>query len=233
MSTSSGCVGGELFQSTSVHNVFVYGSLLTDDIVKALLKRVPPSSCAILNGFHRFSVKERVYPAILPVENKKVTGKYGFGYSKGGAIKIPAFSFLLLVTKYNWTVYIRLLNPHAFCELYLEVTVLILLPLAMMQLVPLQVLFGITNPELYILDTFEDVEYERRAVEVSLLDISEKLQAHTYVWSDKSDPNLYGDWDFEFLFFKEIRRHLKNLLNKLHLQQKEYRGNKYQSHKTR
>lgn len=33
----------------------------------------------------------------------------------------------------------------------------------------MQVLFGITNPELYILDTFEDVEYERRAVEVSLL----------------------------------------------------------------
>ena len=23
------------------------------------------------------------------------------------------------------------------------------------------------------------------------------LQAHTYVWSDKNDPNLYGVWDFE------------------------------------
>ena len=33
----------------------------------------------------------------------------------------------------------------------------------------LQVLFGITNPELDILDTFEDVEYERRTVEVSLM----------------------------------------------------------------
>jgi hypothetical protein len=32
----------------------------------------------------------------------------------------------------------------------------------------LQVLFGITNPELDILDTFEDVEYERRTVEVSM-----------------------------------------------------------------
>lgn len=28
---------------------------------------------------------------------------------------------------------------------------------------------GITDPELYILDTFEDVEYERSTVEVSLL----------------------------------------------------------------
>ncbi|XP_059461028.1 AIG2-like protein D [Corylus avellana] len=121
-------------QSQSVHNVFVYGSLLADDVVKVLLKRIPPSSSASLNGFHRFSVKGRVYPAILPVENKKVTGK---------------------------------------------------------------VLFGITNPELDILDTFEDVEYERRTVEVSVTDNSEKLQAHTYVWTDKNDPNLYGDWDFE------------------------------------
>lgn len=32
-----------------------------------------------------------------------------------------------------------------------------------------QVLSGITNPELDILDAFEDVEYDRRAVEVSLM----------------------------------------------------------------
>eukprot|EP00268_Persea_americana_P031201 TRINITY_DN3030_c0_g2_i11.p1 TRINITY_DN3030_c0_g2~~TRINITY_DN3030_c0_g2_i11.p1 ORF type:complete len:117 (+),score=11.59 TRINITY_DN3030_c0_g2_i11:102-452(+) len=55
---------------------------------------------------HRFSIKGRVYPAILPVENKKVTGR---------------------------------------------------------------VLLGITDPELGVLDTFEDVEYERTAVEVSLV----------------------------------------------------------------
>ncbi|XP_041019386.1 AIG2-like protein D [Juglans microcarpa x Juglans regia] len=125
---------GAQSQSPVLHNVFVYGSLLADDVVKVLLKRVPPSSSAILHGFHRFSIKGRVYPAILPVENKKVTGK---------------------------------------------------------------VLSGITNPELYILDAFEDVEYERRTVEVSLMDISEKLQAHTYVWSDKNDPDLHGDWVFE------------------------------------
>ncbi|KAG2699821.1 hypothetical protein I3843_07G205500 [Carya illinoinensis] len=96
-------VGAQSQDSPVLHNVFVYGSLLADDVVKVLLKRVPPSSSAILHGFHRFSIKGRVYPAILPVENKKVTGK----------------------------------------------------------------------------------------------DISKKLQAHTYVWSDKNDPNLYGDWVFE------------------------------------
>lgn len=56
---------------------------------------------------------------------------------------------------------------------------------------------GITDPELYILDTFEDVEYERKTIEVSLTDTSEKLLAHTYVWSNTNDPKLYGEWDFE------------------------------------
>ncbi|KAI9393743.1 hypothetical protein POPTR_006G278900v4 [Populus trichocarpa] len=90
-----------------VHNVFVYGSLLADDVVRALLSRIPQSSPAILNGYHRFSIKGRVYPAILPVENKKVSGK---------------------------------------------------------------VLHGITDPELYILDEYEDVEYERVTVDVSLME---------------------------------------------------------------
>ncbi|XP_011006654.1 PREDICTED: AIG2-like protein isoform X3 [Populus euphratica] len=58
-----------------VHNVFVYGSLLADDVVRALSSRIPQSSPAILNGYHRFSIKGRVYPAILPVESKKVSGK--------------------------------------------------------------------------------------------------------------------------------------------------------------
>ncbi|XP_075522606.1 AIG2-like protein D isoform X2 [Primulina tabacum] len=87
----------------TVSNVFVYGSLLSDDVVCALLSRVPPSSPATLPDYHRFSIKGRVYPAIIHVENEKVIGK---------------------------------------------------------------VLIGITPPELYILDTFEDVEYERKTVDV-------------------------------------------------------------------
>ncbi|KAH7835146.1 hypothetical protein Vadar_023281 [Vaccinium darrowii] len=117
-----------------LHNVFVYGSLLADEVVTVLLKRVPDSSPAILHGFHRFSIKGRVYPALLPVENKKVTGR---------------------------------------------------------------VLSGITDPELDVLDTFEDVEYERRTVDVSLMDSSQKLTAHAYVWANSRDSNLYGDWNFE------------------------------------
>ncbi|CAM8961314.1 unnamed protein product [Rhodiola kirilowii] len=120
--------------SYNLQNVFVYGSLMADEVVHALLNRVPQSSPAILNNFHRFSIKGRVYPAIIPVDSKHVTGR---------------------------------------------------------------VFFGVTPPELEVLDIFEDVEYERVDVEVSLGDSAEKLQAYTYVWENKNDPQLYGDWDFE------------------------------------
>ncbi|XP_057511897.1 AIG2-like protein D isoform X2 [Actinidia eriantha] len=136
---STSILGGS--NPRGLHSVFVYGSLLADDVVRVLLKRVPESSPAVLNGFHRFSIKGRVYPAILPLENKKVIGK---------------------------------------------------------------VLSGITAPEIAILDTFEDVEYERRIVEVSLMDSSQSLQSYAYVWANSNDPTLYGDWNFEFLLFFTI-----------------------------
>lgn len=43
MSVSVNCI-----QNLSLHNVFVYGSLLADEVVHVLLKRVPPSAPAIL-----------------------------------------------------------------------------------------------------------------------------------------------------------------------------------------
>ncbi|XP_076881955.1 AIG2-like protein D [Bidens hawaiensis] len=120
--------------NNNIRSVFVYGSLLADDVVRALLRRIPQNSPATHNDYHRFSVKGRVYPAILPVENKKVTGR---------------------------------------------------------------VLLDITAPELDILDKFEDYEYDRKLVDVSLLGSSDILQAYTYVWANKDDPDLYGEWDFE------------------------------------
>ncbi|KAL2925326.1 AIG2-like protein D [Bienertia sinuspersici] len=103
--------------SQGYHTVFVYGSLLADEVVKS-----------------SFNIKGRVYPAILPVENNKVLG--------------------------------RVLN-------------------------------GVSNLELDILDIFEDVEYARDSVEVTLVDTLEKKQAYAYVWDNKDDPDLYGEWDFE------------------------------------
>ncbi|KAK9097579.1 hypothetical protein Sjap_023076 [Stephania japonica] len=147
MESSSSIVGvGGVLPKVKVNSVFVYGSLLADEVVRVLLKRVPLSSPATLPNFHRFSIKGRIYPAIKPVENKKVNGR---------------------------------------------------------------VLLGITDPELEILDTFEDVEYERCIVDVTLIDRYEKLDAYAYVWVDKNDPNLYGDWHFE-----EWRQtHMNDFLN--------------------
>ncbi|RZC71915.1 hypothetical protein C5167_035079 [Papaver somniferum] len=62
----------------NLHSVFVYGSLLADDVVKALLNRVPQNSPAILDNFKRFSIEGRIYPAILPVENAQVTGRKSY-----------------------------------------------------------------------------------------------------------------------------------------------------------
>ncbi|KAL6603534.1 hypothetical protein ACP70R_043895 [Stipagrostis hirtigluma subsp. patula] len=116
------------------HDVFVYGSLMQEEVVRAILKRVPPSAPALLPNYHRFNIKNRIYPAILPTESKKVAGK---------------------------------------------------------------VIMGVTDEELNVLDAFEDVEYVRRRVEISLTDSSETMLADTYVWSDAEDPDLYGEWDFE------------------------------------
>ncbi|XP_039844709.1 AIG2-like protein D [Panicum virgatum] len=120
--------------AAAAHSVFVYGSLMADEVVRAILKRVPPAAPALLPNYHRFNIKGRIYPAILPAESKKVAG---------------------------------------------------------------MVIMGVTDEELRLLDAFEDVEYTRTRVEISLADPSEKMLADTYVWSDAEDPNLYGEWDFE------------------------------------
>ncbi|KAM0915330.1 hypothetical protein ACQ4PT_010935 [Festuca glaucescens] len=116
------------------HSVFVYGSLMADEVVSAILNRVPASCPALLTDYHRFCVKDRIYPAILPVERKKVAGR---------------------------------------------------------------VIMGISDAELIVLDAFEDYEYVRRRVQISLTDTSDTMLADTYVWSDAKDPDLYGEWDFE------------------------------------
>ncbi|CAL5040982.1 unnamed protein product [Urochloa decumbens] len=87
------------------HSVFVYGSLMADEVVRTILKRVPPAAPAILPNYHRFNIKGRIYPAILPVESNKVAGL---------------------------------------------------------------VVMGVTDEELQVLDAFEDVEYTRTRVEISL-----------------------------------------------------------------
>ncbi|KAG7626965.1 unnamed protein product [Arabidopsis thaliana] len=60
-----------------------------------------------------------------------------------------------------------------------------------------KILTGLTDSQLENLDMIEGSEYVRKTVEVVLTDTSEKKQVETYIWANKDDPNLYGEWDFE------------------------------------
>ena len=54
---------------------------------------------------------------------------------------------------------------------------------------------------------------EVRMMDSVLQDNLEKLQAYTYVWDDKNDPDLYGEWDFEVIFFFLFSFNLSSLLD--------------------
>ncbi|XP_051195162.1 AIG2-like protein D [Lolium perenne] len=129
----------------AAHSVFVYGTLMSEEVVRVLLGRVPPSSPALLPNHQRFSIRGRVYPAILPVDGNEVSG---------------------------------------------------------------MVFKGITDGELDVLDIFEDEEYVRETVGVSLSDSSETMLAFAYIWGNVDDPDLYGEWDFDE--WKKV--HLKDYL---------------------
>ncbi|KAK9824562.1 hypothetical protein WJX72_011320 [[Myrmecia] bisecta] len=45
--------------------VFVYGTLLAHEILHILLKRVPDNKPAVLHGYRRYRIKQRVYPALV------------------------------------------------------------------------------------------------------------------------------------------------------------------------
>nr|AAD18111.1 similar to avrRpt2-induced protein 2 [Arabidopsis thaliana] len=63
--------------TVTMHSVFVYGSLMADDVVRLLLNRIPQTASATLPDL--FSIKGRVYPAIIPAKSDKVSGKVLFG----------------------------------------------------------------------------------------------------------------------------------------------------------
>ncbi|ESQ47052.1 hypothetical protein EUTSA_v10027966mg [Eutrema salsugineum] len=60
-----------------------------------------------------------------------------------------------------------------------------------------KVLMGLTNEELASLDAVEGNEYERVVVGVVRKDNFEKMTVKTYIWINKDDPNICGEWDFE------------------------------------
>ncbi|XP_033145995.1 AIG2-like protein A isoform X1 [Brassica rapa] len=60
-----------------------------------------------------------------------------------------------------------------------------------------KVLMGLTDKELSNLDAVEGNEYEKVTVEVVRKENSAKMIVKTYIWINKNDPDMYGEWDFE------------------------------------
>jgi len=80
LGVSGGADGGSESESDLL---FIYGSLMSAEVLSALLKRVPEAQPAVLRGFHRFRIRERPYPAIARVPSDFSTGS---GREAGGEV---------------------------------------------------------------------------------------------------------------------------------------------------
>lgn len=123
---------------------FVYGTLLADEVLKLLIRRVPPSKPATLSGFSRHRVKGQVFPAIIPATPQdKVQGKVS------DVCKRCASSIIIHTHKQAARRHIRLkLNDG-------KVQILQFVSYYQIQTFPimcLQVLLELTPSELHILD---------------------------------------------------------------------------------
>ncbi len=52
--------------TSTVPPVFVYGSLMAPEVLNIVLNRIPRTTPAVLHGYARYRIKQRVYPAIVP-----------------------------------------------------------------------------------------------------------------------------------------------------------------------
>ncbi len=91
-------------------HAFVYGTLMADEVVSLLIRRVPKAQPAVLSGYKRYRVKGQVFPAILPAasEPSKLQGKVGRASHLPGTLKRG--SWLALVP-----MLMRLLLLHRCC----------------------------------------------------------------------------------------------------------------------
>jgi gamma-glutamylcyclotransferase (GGCT)/AIG2-like uncharacterized protein YtfP len=58
----------------ALRSLFVYGTLMLDDVVEALTGKTFRGQSARLDGFARYRVRGQVFPGILPEERGSTTG---------------------------------------------------------------------------------------------------------------------------------------------------------------
>ena len=64
---------GRLGQSSEgASNLFVYGTLLLDDVIKTLIDRVPNYQHAVALGWRIVCLPQRIYPGLVPGQGKSI-----------------------------------------------------------------------------------------------------------------------------------------------------------------
>lgn len=67
--------------TTAASCVFVYGTLMAEEVVQTLLGRVPARCPAVISDYRRYAIINRQYPAIIPAPGSVVRGKVMFDLS--------------------------------------------------------------------------------------------------------------------------------------------------------
>ena len=73
------------------NNLFAYGSLMCEDIMRSVAGECQPLSAAILPGYQRLSIKGESYPAITQRTDSVVDGVVYTAISEAGLIQLDSF----------------------------------------------------------------------------------------------------------------------------------------------
>ena len=74
-----------------MHNLFIYGTLMFDDVWQRLIKKQYQTQSATLKGFRRFSIKNQTYPGIVKSRHHKVEGLLVMNLSSRDLRKLDYF----------------------------------------------------------------------------------------------------------------------------------------------
>ncbi|KAG0611056.1 hypothetical protein M758_7G111300 [Ceratodon purpureus] len=178
--------------ATMVRNAFVYGSLLAPEVLTVLLQRVPRSSPAVVHDYHRYSIKNRIYPAVLPKKGDKVFGKVLFDLSE---------QELHILDRFEDIEYTKLIvSPLTLRAHENDSKVVDSAPNNEAQEINgVDTLEnGLTLPN----DQTGNMLLGNNTIEISPghsveLGLATEVPAYMYIWAKQGDPDLFGDWDYE------------------------------------
>ena len=74
-----------------MHTLFVYGTLITDEVMKRVTGRTFQGRKAVLPGFARYRIKEASYPGIVPHADSIVQGKLYFNIDHDSLTRLDDF----------------------------------------------------------------------------------------------------------------------------------------------